>query len=109
MSKYRFKSKCPACTNNETITWQHCGCPDSYKEFIDIYGYVTCDCNKGSNIIFRRFNCGKHHNDEYLPFLGSRIYCIMAIAGTMNDDIPEEWRLSFMQNVQKKWDQEHPR
>jgi len=105
MVKYRFKSRCPACYNNEMITWHHSCCPDRYEEFIDETGYVICDCGDGSNIIFRRFNCGKHHNDEYLPFLKSRIYAIMAIAGTMNDDVPEEWRISLMNNIHKKWDE----
>ena len=107
MSRYRFKSKCPACTNNDVITWHHVGCPYSYEEYLDQYGYVECDCGKGSNIIFRKFNCGKHHNDEYLAFLKSRIYSILAIAGTMNDDIPEEFRMNLMDNIKNKWDETH--
>ena len=107
MSRYRFKSKCPACTNNDIITWHHVGCPYSYEEYIYQSGYVECECGKGSNIIFRKFNCGKHHNDEYLPFLKSRIYCILAIAGTMNDDIPEEFRWKLMDNIKNKWDETH--
>lgn len=112
MVKYRFKSKCPACYNNDEITWHHSTCPSYYKEYIDETGYVTCDCKKGSNIIFRRFNCGKHnidHNDGYEPFLESRIYSIMAIAGTLNNDIPEEWRIQFMNNVREKWNENNPK
>ena len=89
------------------ITWHHVGCPNSYKEYIDQTGYVDCDCGRGSNIIFRKFNCGKHHNDEYLPFLKSRIYTILALAGTMNDDIPEEFRLKLIDNIRNKWDETH--
>ena len=107
MSRYRFKSKCPSCTNNDIITWHHVGCPYSYEEYIDQSGYVECECGKGSNIIFRKFNCGKHHNDEYLPFLKSRIYTILALAGTMNDDIPEEFRLKLIDNIRNKWDETH--
>ena len=105
MSKYRFRSKCPACTNNDMITWHHVGCPDTYKEYIDQTGYVDCDCGRGSNIIFRKFNCGsyKDHKDQYLPFLQSRIYLLMAIGGTMNDDVPEDWRESLIDNIEKKW------
>jgi hypothetical protein len=31
----------------------------------------------------------------------------LAIAGTMNDDIPEEFRMNLMDNIKNKWDETH--
>lgn len=104
MPRYRFRSKCPACTNNELITWHHVGCPDSYKEEIDQYGTIFCDCGRSFNLLDGRYNCGSsYHGNRYDSVRHMRLYAIFAYVGTMEEDIPDCFRDELIENLEKRY------
>lgn len=68
-----FKTKCPSCPNNATITWVHSD--DNYEEEIDKNGNIRCNntsCEYYKNPTFIMewgFDCGSHnyHGDYWKP------------------------------------------
>lgn len=104
----RFRSLCPACSNRDLITWHHKGCPDGYKEYIDIEGYITCECNKRFHILDADYNCGSGvHNNKYDPVTSRarlrKIFCMCAKIDTTDDD----WVDRLEDNILKEWDRRH--
>ena len=78
MSKYLFKTKCPACEDEEIKTWCHNSekCGGAY--YIDEDLYLHCNkCNDKTFLFNTTFDCGKHdsrkpsrqHVLEYLTVL----------------------------------------
>ena len=87
MSKYLFKTKCPACSDREIISWRHdikkCG----GDRYIDEDLYLHCNkCNNKTFLFNGRFNCGKHDSRE--PF---KIHAMRALANLEgSSDVPED-------------------
>ena len=76
MSKYLFKTICPACGDSEIISWCHTKCGGA--RYIDEDLYLHCNkCNDKTFLFNLTFNCGKHdsrkpsrqHVLEYLTVL----------------------------------------
>ena len=61
MSKYLFRTFCPACNNGEIISWCHNSKTCGGARYIDEDLYLHCDkCNDKTFIFNTEFNCGKH-------------------------------------------------
>ena len=61
MSKYLFKTICPACNDKEIISWCHNSKTCGGARYIDEDLYLHCDkCNDKTFIFNIEFNCGKH-------------------------------------------------
>ena len=86
MSKYLFKTKCPACEDEEIKTWCHNSekCGGAY--YIDEDLYLHCNkCNDKTFLFNIRFNCGKH--DHRKP---SMFYVMEALTFlNTSSDIPD--------------------
>ena len=61
MSKYLFKTKCPACGDSEIISWCHDTKKCGGARYIDEDLYLHCNkCNDKTFLFNTTFNCGKH-------------------------------------------------
>ena len=61
MSKYLFKTKCPACGDGEITSWCHNSEKCGGVRYIDEDLYLHCNkCNDKTFIFNLTFNCGKH-------------------------------------------------
>ena len=78
MSKYLFKTICPACGDSEIISWCHDPKKCGGARYIDEDLYLHCNkCNDKTFLFNTTFDCGKHdsrkpnkvHVLEYLTFL----------------------------------------
>jgi hypothetical protein len=84
---YPFVSKCPACENNENITWHH-AC-DSGLEKIDDEGNIHCEkCSLDRFLMELKYDCGQHNNQFLEPNWKRTIYAISQLATTRN--LPED-------------------
>ena len=85
MSKYLFKTKCPACFDGEIMSW----CHDSKKcggaRYIDKDLYLHCNkCNDKIFVFNSTFDCGKH--DSRKPEFHLLLDALMFLEKT--SDIP---------------------
>ena len=63
MSKYLFRTFCPACNNGEIISWCHNSKTCGGDRYIDEDLYLHCDkCNDKTFIFNSTFNCDKHNS-----------------------------------------------
>ena len=104
----RFRTLCPACTNMELITWHHVGCPNNYKQYIDINGYVTCDCGTRFHVIDGLYNCGleAYHGDSFDPITSEsriRLRKILSMC-TKVDGYEDNWIDTLESNILKEFD-----
>ena len=93
--------------------------PDNKSETSGTPGYMSPEVMKALNHsfpvdFFALGVIGYEFMLGYRPYLGRgrkeiKQLIISKQAKLRSDDIPEDWRLSFMDNVKRKWDQEHPR
>ena len=61
MSKYLFKTKCPACGDSEIFSWCHNTKKCGGARYIDEDLYLHCNkCNDETFLFNVTFNCGKH-------------------------------------------------
>ena len=61
MSKYLFKTRCPACIDKEIISWCHDTKKCGGARYIDEDLYLHCNkCNDKTFLFNLTFNCGKH-------------------------------------------------
>ena len=61
MSKYLFKTICPACGDSEIISWCHDPKKCGGARYIDEDLYLHCNkCNDKTFLFNDTFNCGKH-------------------------------------------------
>ena len=61
MSKYLFKTKCPACEECEIISWCHDTKKCGGARYIDEDLYLHCNkCNDKTFLFNETFDCGKH-------------------------------------------------
>ena len=101
----RFVSKCPFCDDNSYHYWYHEGCPTDYKEYIDVEGYITCDCGKKWHLINMGFYCATHNS---MKSLTSKIKLMFLLAGiSKTDSIDDDFLDRLGENVCKKWDDTH--
>ena len=101
----RFRTACPACTNFSLVTWHHVGCPDNYGEYIDMNGYISCDCGARFHILDGRYNCGSsYHGDSYDPICSKfRLRTIIGML-TKVDGYDDNWIDKLEANVLSEWD-----
>ena len=65
MSKYLFKTKCPACGDGEITSWCHNSEKCGGVRYIDEDLYLHCNkCNDKTFLFNVRFNCGIHNFRE---------------------------------------------
>lgn len=87
MPGYPFISKCPACENNENITWCHAS--DQGLETIDDEGNIHCEkCILDKFLMELRYDCGKHSNQYLDPNWKRTIYAISQLA--TNKSLPDD-------------------
>ena len=87
MPGYPFISKCPACENNENITWCH-AC-DQGLETIDEEGNIHCEKYILDKFLMElRYDCGKHNNQYLDPNWKRTIYAISQLA--TNKSLPDD-------------------
>ena len=87
MSKYLFKTKCPACVDREIISWCHNPQKCGGARYIDEDLYLHCNkCNDKTFLFNITFDCGKHDPRKpiYTHFLAA-----LAIL-QKSSDIPED-------------------
>ena len=61
MSKYLFKTICPACRDKEIISWCHDTKKCGGARYIDEDLYLHCNkCNDKTFLFNATFDCGKH-------------------------------------------------
>ena len=61
MSKYLFKTICPACGDSEIISWCHDPEKCGGARYIDEDLYLHCNkCNDKTFLFNATFDCGKH-------------------------------------------------
>ena len=91
MSKYLFKTKCPACFDREIISWCHNPQKCGGARYIDEDLYLHCNkCNDKTFLFNATFDCGKH--DSRKPIYQG-IFSALAIlqeTSDLPDDILEE-------------------
>ena len=104
----RFRSYCPSCPNMDFITWHHKDCPSGYKEFIDIKGYITCECGKRFHILDGYYNCGSSdHNNKYDPITNRiRLTRIFGMTAKI-DRVGDKWIDEMQENIYKEWERRH--
>jgi len=88
---YPFITKCPACENNDNITW--CHARDKGHEKIDDEGNIHCEnCSLDAFLMDLRYDCGKHNNQYLDPNWKRTMYAISQLATTRNlpDDVCEK-------------------
>ena len=71
MSKYLFKTGCPACGDREIILWCHNPKKCGGNRYIDKDLYLHCNkCNEKTFLFDATFDCGKHdfRKPEFLHF-----------------------------------------
>lgn len=91
MPGYPFISKCPACENNENITWCH-AC-DKGLETIDDEGNIHCEkCSLDKFLMELRYDCGQHNNQFLSPNWKRTLYAVSQLATTKSlpDDVCEK-------------------
>ena len=87
MSKYLFKTKCPACRNMEIISWCHDAKKCGGDRYIDEDLYLHCNkCNDKTFLFNATFDCGKH--DSRMPEY-QQIFAALEILHD-SSDIPED-------------------
>ena len=87
MSKYLFKTKCPACGDGEITSWCHNSEKCGGVRYIDEDLYLHCNkCNDKTFLFNITFDCGKHDPRKpiWLHFLEA-----LAIL-QKSSDIPED-------------------
>ena len=85
MSKYLFKTKCPACFDREIISWCHNPQKCGGARYIDEDLYLHCNkCNDKTFLFNLTFDCGKH------DFRKPEIYHFLAALEILREtsDIP---------------------
>ena len=83
MSKYLFKTKCPACDDSEIISWCHDAKKCGGARYIDEDLYLHCNkCNDKTFLFNATFNCGKH--DSRKPIF-QYIFSALAILQQTSD------------------------
>ena len=90
MSKYLFRTKCPACGDYKIISWCHDPKKCGGARYIDEDLYLHCNkCNDETFLFNNTFDCGKH--DSRKP---SREHVIEAL-GVLISDIPKDiyWKM----------------
>lgn len=101
----RFRTLCPVCSNMNLITWHHVGCPSYYQEYIDINGYVTCDCGVRFHILDGRYNCSSNfHGNSFDPVTSSiRLRKILSMC-TKLDGYNDCWLDALQTNIIREFD-----
>ena len=85
MSKYLFKTICPACGDSEIISWCHDPKNCGGARYIDEDLYLHCNkCNDKTFLFNATFDCGKH--DSRKPELGPFLEALTILRET--SDIP---------------------
>ena len=85
MSKYLFKTICPACGDSEIISWCHDPKNCGGARYIDEDLYLHCNkCNDKTFLFDGTFNCNKH--DSRKPELGPFLEALTILGET--SDIP---------------------
>ena len=85
MSKYLFRTKCPACGDYKIISWCHDPKKCGGARYIDEDLYLHCNkCNDETFLFNNTFDCGKH--DSRKP---SMEHVIEAL-GVLISDIPKD-------------------
>ena len=86
MSKYLFKTICPACGANEIISWCHNPEKCGGDRYIDDDLYLHCNkCNDKTFLFNKTFDCGKHD-----PRKPSMVHVMEALAFLQtSSDIPD--------------------
>ena len=91
MSKYLFKTKCPACFDREIISWCHAPKKCGGARYIDEDLYLHCNkCNDKTFLFNATFDCGKHDSrkPEFHLFLDA--LTILQTTSDIPDDILDE-------------------
>ena len=87
MSKYLFKTVCPACSDKEIISWCHDTKKCGGARYIDEDLYLHCNkCNDKTFLFNATFDCGKH--DSRKPIY-QRIFSALGIL-QKSSDIPDD-------------------
>jgi len=87
MSKYLFKTICPACGDSEIISWCHDPKNCGGARYIDEDLYLHCNkCNDKTFLFDGTFSCNKH--DSRKP---SMVHVMKALTFLqISSDIPED-------------------
>ena len=87
MSKYLFRTKCPACGECEIISWCHDTKKCGGARYIDEDLYLHCNkCNDKTFLFNTTFDCGKH--DSRKPIF-QQFLAALSILQT-SSDIPRD-------------------
>ena len=105
----QLKCQCPAtgCNNKEVCEWKYSNC--SHCTMINSDALLKCSgCSSRtpSSIINHRFNCGKHHDNEFLAVNSLGLTSSLAMMRSCQNDIYDKvWisklAKSFMKEIMK--------
>ena len=91
MSKYLFKTICPACRDKEIISWCHDTKKCGGARYIDEDLYLHCNkCNDKTFLFDGTFNCNKHDSRKPSKENVRRALSFLQISSDIPDDIFEE-------------------
>ena len=91
MSKYLFKTICPACRDKEIISWCHDTKKCGGARYIDEDLYLHCNkCNDKTFLFDGAFNCNKHDSRKPSKMHVRRALTLLQISSDIPDDIFEE-------------------
>ena len=87
MSKYLFKTICPACGDREIISWSHNPKKCGGARYIDEDLYLHCNkCNDKTFLFNAKFDCDKH--DSRNPSIVNVMKALTVLQ--ISSDIPED-------------------
>ena len=91
MSKYLFRTKCPACGDYKIISWCHDPKKCGGARYIDEDLYLHCNkCNDKTFLFDGTFNCNKHDSRKPSEVHVARALTFLKISSDIPDDIFEE-------------------
>ena len=98
MSKYLFKTICPACSDKEIISWCHDSKTCGGARYIDEDLYLHCNkCNNKTFLFNSTFNCGKH--DSRKPdkmHVMKALYILEELS-----EVPDDILMKMIENVRR--------
>ena len=101
MSKYLFKTKCPACDDSEIISWCHNSEKCGGARYIDEDLYLHCNkCNDKTFLFNSTFQCGKH----YFQY-PNRMHVMRALLILKEySDVPEDILFEMLDKIRTRID-----
>ena len=91
MSKYLFKTICPACGDKEIISWCHDTKKCGGARYIDEDLYLHCNkCNDKTFLFNATFDCGKHDSRKPSMLDVMKALTFLQISSDIPEDIFDE-------------------